>query len=128
MISPWCSIGALLAGLGVAAGAFGAHGLKGLVPAELLTSWETACRYQIYHALMLVILGLLGERLPAKVVSQAGILFALGILLFSGSLYLMTLTGFRLLGAVTPLGGVAFLAGWALLSVKTWPRHGNSQG
>lgn len=111
------ALGAILAGLSVAAGAFGAHGLRGLLDADMLANFETAARYQMYHALALLIVGVLAAYLPARTVNWIGWLFIVGILLFSGSLYLMAFTGVRMLGAITPLGGVAFIAGWLLLAV-----------
>lgn len=110
-------LGAALAGLSVAAGAFGAHGLRDVLSPDMLANFETAARYQMYHALALVLLGAIADRLPARAVNWIGWLFIAGIILFSGSLYLMAFTGLRVLGAITPLGGVAFIAGWALLAV-----------
>ncbi|MEW6542435.1 MAG: DUF423 domain-containing protein [Nitrospirota bacterium] len=110
--------GAVMAGLSVAAGAFGAHSLKAVLSPEQMTVFETAARYQMYHALGLVAVGVLGQAGCGgdRLIRAAGWLFFLGILLFSGSLYLVTLTGIRWLGAVTPLGGAAFLAGWGTLA------------
>jgi uncharacterized membrane protein YgdD (TMEM256/DUF423 family) len=110
------AIGSLLAFLGVAAGAFGAHGLRGRVAPELLEVFETAARYHVYHALGLLAVAWAVARWPGAATTAAGWLFLVGIILFSGSLYLMTFTGMRWLGAITPLGGVAFLAGWAALA------------
>lgn len=109
--------GALLAFLGVAAGAFGAHWLRSFVPADLLAVFETGARYQMYHSFGLIFAALTMSRWPGKLPAAAGALFILGTLLFSGSLYLMALTGVRWLGAITPLGGVAFLTGWACLAL-----------
>lgn len=109
--------GALFAFLGVAAGAFGAHWLRSIVPADLLTVFETGARYQMYHAFGLILAALTFARWPSSFAVAAGRLFIVGILLFSGSLYLMALTGVRWLGAITPLGGVAFLAGWSCLAL-----------
>ena len=106
---PWLGTGALFAALGVAAGAFGAHGLRAMLAEPLLLIYETAVRYQMYHALALVALGAL-----------AGSLFTLGILLFSGSLYLLVLTGTRPLGILTPIGGSCFIAGWLWLAISAW--------
>ena len=100
--------------LAVALGAFGAHGLKSRVSAEMLAVWQTAVLYHLAHALGLLLVGLLALHLPVK---AAGWTLFTGIVLFSGSLYLMVLTGFRPLGIITPLGGVAFLAGWLLLAL-----------
>ena len=100
--------------LAVALGAFGAHGLKSRVSAEMLAVWQTAVLYHLVHALGLLLVGLLVLHLPVR---TAGWTLLVGIVLFSGSLYLMVLTGIRPLGMVTPLGGVAFLAGWLLLAL-----------
>jgi uncharacterized membrane protein YgdD (TMEM256/DUF423 family) len=112
----WFVTGAVLSGLGVALGAFGAHGLKERVAADLLTVFETGVRYHMYHALALLAVGWAVSRNPLGILNAAGVLFVVGIVLFSGSLYVMTLTGARWLGAITPLGGLAFLAGWTLLA------------
>ncbi|MFM8551253.1 MAG: DUF423 domain-containing protein [Nitrospiraceae bacterium] len=110
-------------GLGVAAGAFGAHALKAILPMEMLTVFETAVRYQMYHALALLLTGMLIERDAAQAgrsgLYLAGWLFLAGILLFSGSLYLMALSGIRWVGAITPVGGLCFIAGWGLLARAT---------
>ena len=108
-------IGAASAGMAVALGAFGAHGLRAMVTPERLAIFETGARYQMYHALALVVIGLAFARLQGRTAAAAAWLFVAGTVLFSGSLYALTLTGMRWWGAVTPLGGVAFLAGWALL-------------
>lgn len=115
--STWFAIGSLAAGLGVGVGAFGAHGLEGRVDPTLLPVFETGARYHMYHALALLAVGWAAARFGSGWVDAAGILFAIGIVLFSGSLYLMTLTGVRALGAITPLGGLAFIAGWVCLAV-----------
>jgi uncharacterized membrane protein YgdD (TMEM256/DUF423 family) len=107
-------LGCLFALAAVGAGAFGAHGLRGRVSAEHLAVFETAVRYQLYHALALLALALAAARAPARGWAAAGWLFAAGVLVFSGSLYLLVLTGVRWWGAVTPVGGVAFLAGWVV--------------
>jgi len=109
-------IGALSAFFAVAAGAFGAHALRDAVPADRLTIWETAARYQMYHALGLLAVGYLAAQKEAGPARLAGWLFVAGTLLFSGSLYLLTLTGITWLGAITPLGGLAFLAGWLAIA------------
>ncbi len=112
--------GSLFAFLAVAAGAFGAHSLKALLPAEQVIVFETAARYQMYHALALYIVGWASQQCQHVAVRAAGWLFVLGIVLFSGSLYVLALSGARWLGALTPLGGLAFLAGWALLGWGCW--------
>ena len=109
----WFATGAIAAGIAVALGAFGAHGLKSRVEPALLVVFETGLRYHMYHALALVALGLAHARSAAALWNVAGWLFLAGIVVFSGSLYAMTLTGARWLGAITPLGGLAFLLGWA---------------
>ena len=101
--------------LAVAAGAFGAHALRERLPADLLAVFETAARYQMYHALALLAVAWAAGEWPGSAAALAGWLFTAGIVIFSGSLYVLSLTGVRWLGAITPLGGVAFLAGWALL-------------
>lgn len=108
-------IGAIAAGLAVAFGAFGAHGLKALVTPERLQTFETAVRYQMYHALALLFLGWLTAQHKTPVVTWAGYFFVAGIVIFSGSLYLLVLTDTPWLGAVTPFGGVAFISGWSLV-------------
>ncbi len=112
------ALGGLYGLLGVALGAFGAHALRERLAPELLGAWKTAVEYQFYHALALLAVGwLLRESASAIWLQAAGISFALGVLLFSGSLYALALSGVRILGAVTPLGGLAFLLGWAFLTV-----------
>jgi uncharacterized membrane protein YgdD (TMEM256/DUF423 family) len=108
--------GAILALVSVAAGAFAAHGLKSRLSPEMMATFELAARYQMYHALALIACALAWERWPGTAVALAGALFVAGILLFSGSLYLLSLTGTRWLGAVTPLGGTAWLVAWAALA------------
>ena len=116
------SLGCLFGGFAVAAGAFGAHALKGVLDAQMLIVFETAARYQMYHALGLCIVAWAVDRFPEKRLEPAGWLFLVGILLFSGSLYGVSLAGLRWLGAVTPIGGVAFLIGWFLLGYRAWSR------
>ena len=113
-------IGALAGCLGVGLGAFGAHGLRGRLAPEMLAVFETAVRYQLYHALALVALAALMMRLNGWLVVVAGWCFVAGIVLFSGSLYALALTGNRMLGAITPLGGLAFLVGWAALAAAAF--------
>jgi len=111
--------GALAGLIGVAFGAFGAHGLRGRLSPDMLAVFETGVRYQMYHALALMALAALADRLNGRLIETAGWLFVTGIVLFSGSLYLLAVTGVTVLGAITPVGGVAFLAGWACLVIAT---------
>jgi uncharacterized membrane protein YgdD (TMEM256/DUF423 family) len=111
------ALGAVSGLVGVAAGAFGAHGLKARLGPEMLAVFETGARYQMYHALALVAAAWAAGRFPGAAATWAGWLFVAGTVVFSGSLYALALTGVRALGAVTPIGGVAFLAGWAALAV-----------
>lgn len=113
-------LGTVFAGSGVAAGAFGAHALKGILDAPGLQVFDTATRYQMYHAFGLCIVSWAIDRYPEQRLEQTGWLFTIGILLFSGSLYVMSLAGIRWLGAMTPIGGLAFLAGWILLGWRIW--------
>ena len=119
MDRPFLALGAISAGISVAAGAFGAHALKARLSPDLLAVFETGARYQMYHALGLAAAAWAAARGPAAqgAATWAGWLFVLGTLLFSGSLYALALTGVRALGAVTPFGGVAFLAGWVALAL-----------
>lgn len=114
-------LGSLNAFIGVALGAFGAHGLKSKVAPEMLTIWETAVQYHLIHALGLFLIGILCQLVPeASQVRVAGWLLLAGIVMFSGSLYAMVLTGTKPLGIITPIGGVAFLIGWLLLALSVW--------
>jgi uncharacterized membrane protein YgdD (TMEM256/DUF423 family) len=110
-------LGCMFGLTGVAAGAFGAHALRARLPADLLAVWETAARYQLIHALALLVVALAASRAASGAVTAAGWLFTAGIVLFSGSLYALALSGVRVLGAITPLGGVCLLAGWAALAL-----------
>jgi uncharacterized membrane protein YgdD (TMEM256/DUF423 family) len=111
-------IGALAGFLGVAAGAFGAHGLRGRLSTEMLGVFETAVRYQMYHVFALLATAVLVGRVgDARLLVIAGWAFIAGIVIFSGSLYALALSGVSILGAITPIGGVAFLVGWASLAI-----------
>ena len=112
-------VGALAGFVGVALGAFGAHGLRSRLSAEMLTVFETGVRYQMYHALAILIVALAAARLDGWLIRAAAWLFTAGIVLFSGSLYALALSGVTVFGAVTPLGGLAFLAGWAVLVIAS---------
>ena len=113
-------IGGVLGALGVAAGAFGAHGLKAQLSPEMFAVFETGVRYHLIHALALLGVAWAATRWSSLAVQAAGWLFVVGILLFSGSLYAMCLTGIRGLGAITPIGGVALIVGWLLLAWGAW--------
>ncbi len=112
--------GCLLAGLGVAAGAFGAHMLKSVLDPPMLAVYDTATRYQLYHAFGMVLAGFAARLCNDARCAVAGWMFAAGILLFCGSLYAVSLMGLRWLGALTPLGGVAFMIGWGFLGWRAW--------
>jgi len=112
--------GSISAFLAVALGAFAAHGLRNKLTPEMLTIFETGVRYQIYHALALLGVAWASTRWPGGSITAAGWLFILGTILFSGSLYLLSLAGPRWLGAITPIGGAAFLLGWLLLAWGAW--------
>lgn len=112
---------ALLGALAVALGAFGAHGLKKIVPPETITTFETGVRYQFYHVFALLAVAILFGSFPGKQLQYAGMCFIIGIILFSGSLYILTAlqatktVGLRGIGAITPIGGLFFIVGWVLL-------------
>jgi uncharacterized membrane protein YgdD (TMEM256/DUF423 family) len=119
-------LGSASAGLAVALGAFGAHALKARLSPEMLAVYETGVRYQLTHALALLAVAWAVTRWPGPAVTASGWLFVVGTLLFSGSLYALALTGVRGLGAVTPIGGVAWLVGWGCLTWGVW-RSGGAQ-
>jgi uncharacterized membrane protein YgdD (TMEM256/DUF423 family) len=112
--------GSISAFLAVALGAFAAHGLRNKLTPEMLTIFETGVRYQMYHALALLGVAWASTRWPGGSITAAGWLFILGTIIFSGSLYLLSFTGVRWLGAITPIGGAAFLLGWLLLAWGAW--------
>ncbi len=109
------ALGAVTAFLSVALGAFGAHAVKNSISPELLRVYQTAVEYQFFHALGLILLGLIYQQLPQRLVSLSGWLMLAGIVVFSGSLYILSLSGVRWLGAITPIGGMAFLLAWLIL-------------
>ena len=118
-------LGSLSAFLGVGLGAFGAHGLKTKVTPEMLAVWQTGVLYHLVHALGLLLIGILCHLMPeAATARNAGWVILLGTVLFSGSLYLMVLTGIKPLGMITPFGGIAFLLGWLLLGIAAWQYPG----
>jgi len=113
-------LGSLSGLIAVTAGAFGAHTLRDRISADLLATFETGVRYQMYHALALLAVAWAVTRWPHSLPVAAGWLFVAGTLIFSGSLYALSLTGARWLGAITPLGGVAFIVGWLCLALAAW--------
>jgi uncharacterized membrane protein YgdD (TMEM256/DUF423 family) len=115
--SAWLFLGSILGACGVALGAFGAHALKTRVDPAMLAVFDTAVRYHLTHALALLAVAWASERWPGASSTAAGWLFTAGIVIFSGSLYVMVLTGARWLGAVTPIGGLALIAGWCVLAL-----------
>ncbi|MCB0124032.1 MAG: DUF423 domain-containing protein [Caldilineaceae bacterium] len=115
------ALGSLLGGLGVAIGAFGAHAMRGRITEDLLANYETGVRYHFYHALALFAVVVAIQRWPSSALPVvAGWLFIVGVIIFSGSLYLMAFTGLRWLGAITPIGGVALIAAWVCLLWVAW--------
>ncbi len=116
MKRPFLILGAISAFIGVAAGAFGAHGLKGRIGAEMLAVFEVGVRYQMYHAFGLLATAWAQTKSPSRLFTAAGWMFVTGTVLFSGSLYLLSMTGVKWLGAITPVGGLAFLGGWLCLA------------
>jgi uncharacterized membrane protein YgdD (TMEM256/DUF423 family) len=116
-------IGAILGCIAVALGAFGAHGLKQIVPAETVATFQTGVQYQMYHSLALLATAIIFEKFPGKLIKFAGIFFTWGIIFFSGSLYLLTIVkatetvGLTSIGIITPFGGLFFIAGWLLLFI-----------
>lgn len=119
-------LGALGGFSSVAIGAFGAHAMRSRLDEYALRIYETAVQYQFYHSLALLAVGLLLMQFPQSTLLKSSVIaFTLGILVFSGSLYVLSISGLRWLGAVTPLGGLAFLVGWACLMVFVWKLPGN---
>ena len=120
MLRGFLMLAAFFGFTGVALGAFAAHGLKSRLSAEYLAIFHTGVTYQLVHALALLAVALLATQIPGRLMTWASASFAIGILLFSGSLYLLTLTGVSKLGIVTPFGGLAFLIGWLCLGLAAW--------
>lgn len=117
MVANWFAAGAVFCGLGVVLGAFGAHGLRERMTADMLVVFETGVRYHFIHALALFVVAWAASRWPGPLVSAAGWLFVAGIAIFSGSLYVLSVSGIRWLVAITPIGGLCMIVGWALLAV-----------
>jgi len=111
---------AVLLMIGVAAGAFGAHGLKRIVDTDMLAIWHTAVLYQLVHGLGMLLLALLAAQIGAPLLGAAGAVMLAGVLIFSGSLYVLVLTGTKWLGAITPIGGMAFIVAWAMVAWAAW--------
>ncbi|MCR8934246.1 MULTISPECIES: DUF423 domain-containing protein [unclassified Pseudomonas] len=120
MLRGFLMLAAFFGFTGVALGAFAAHGLKNRLTPEYLTIFHTGVTYQLVHTLALFGVALLATQIPGRLITWAGVSFAVGILLFSGSLYLLTLTGISKLGIITPFGGLAFLIGWVCLGLAAW--------
>lgn len=112
----------ILLALAVALGAFGAHGLKSQLSTDMLQTFKTGVEYHFYHALGLLLIGILAVSYPSELVKWAAILLTAGIILFSGSLYVLAISGIKWLGAITPLGGISFIAGWLLLFLSVWKK------
>lgn len=115
-------IGSILAGLAVIAGAFASHSLRGYLTDDALSIWQTAVRYQMYHSLALLVVAILMrlEKSSSRWLNSSAIAFIIGILLFSGSLYALSLSSIKWWGIVTPIGGVAFIFGWICLVIFSW--------
>ena len=120
MLRTYLMLAAFFGFTGVALGAFAAHGLKGRLSEQYLAIFHTGVTYQLVHTLALFGVALLATHLPGRLVTWAGVCFAVGIVLFSGSLYVLTMTGISKLGIITPFGGLAFLAGWLCLGLAAW--------
>ena len=116
------ALGCVSAAIAVMLGAFGAHGLRARLVPDMLSTFEIGVRYQMYHALALVAVGILAPRASSPALALAGWLFVAGTVVFSGSLYALAVTGQRWLGAVTPLGGAALIAGWLVLAWAVYAR------
>ena len=106
--------------LAVGLGAFGAHGLKSQLSAELMQTYKTGIEYHFYHALGLLLVGIIAITFPSTYIKWSAILLSIGIVLFSGSLYVLAISGIKWLGAITPLGGLSFIAGWVTLFIGIW--------
>lgn len=114
--------GAGLMALAVIIGAFGAHALKSKLTVDMLQVYKTGVEYHFYHALGLLLIGIISLQFSSGLINWAAIFITLGIVLFSGSLYVLAITGIKWLGAITPLGGVSFIVGWVLLLIAVWKK------
>lgn len=120
MLKTFVLLGSVNAFLSVALGAFGAHGLKSRISPDMLAVYETGVHYHMMHALGLILVAILAEKWSSPLISWSGWALFVGIVLFSGSLYALSISGIRILGAITPLGGVSFLIGWVLLAIAAY--------
>ncbi|WP_416427361.1 DUF423 domain-containing protein [Pseudomonas sp. App30] len=120
MLRQFLMLAAFFGFTGVGLGAFAAHGLKDRLSSDYLAVFHTGVNYQLIHALALLAVAVLSVQVPSRLVNAAGVMFCIGIVLFSGSLYLLTLSGVRVFGVITPFGGLAFLVGWACLGMAAW--------
>ena len=120
MLRQFLMLAAFFGFTGVGLGAFAAHGLKDRLSSDYLAVFHTGVNYQLIHTLALLAVAVLSTQLSSRLVNAAGVMFCIGIVLFSGSLYLLTLTGVRVFGVITPFGGLGFLAGWACLGMAAW--------
>jgi|TARA_B100001245_G_C22732917_1_gene355717 uncharacterized membrane protein YgdD (TMEM256/DUF423 family) len=116
----WIITGAVMAGIAILLGSFGAHGLKNKITADYLAIFNTGVKYHFYHALGLIIIGILAFHFPSEPLNLPSIFFVAGICLFSGSLYVLSITGLKWVGAITPLGGLSFIIGWILTAYYIW--------
>ncbi len=114
--------GAVFMALAVLLGAFGAHALKKVLSPDMLAIYKTGVEYQFYHALGLLLIGVIGFHIRSKYLQWAGLFISIGIIIFSGSLYVLTLSGIKALGAITPIGGLSFVVGWIFLAIAIWKR------
>lgn len=120
MLKIFIVLGSLNAFLSVVLGAFGAHGLKNKLSPEMLAIYQTGVQYHMYHAIGLILIGMLAYWLDPSTLNWAGWSLLIGIILFSGSLYVLSISGIKWLGAITPLGGLAFLIGWLLIVIAAF--------
>ncbi len=114
--------GAVFMALAVLLGAFGAHRLKEVLSPEMMQVYQIGVEYQFYHALGLLFAGVIGFQFESKWINRSALFFGIGIVLFSGSLYLIALSGIKVIGAITPIGGLSFVAGWISLAIAVWKR------
>jgi len=114
--------GAIFMALSVLFGAFGAHALKTRLTPDMLLVYKIGVEYQFYHSLGLLFTGIIGFQIPSKWISRAAMFLGVGIILFSGSLYFISLSGIKAIGAITPIGGLSFVSGWISLAIAVWKR------